>query len=102
MFPDKYDLIEDYWKLIPDDTDILVTHGPPRGILDECPNGFRAGCDELLKKIQEVKPKFHIFGHIHGNSGSIKVGETEYINASSLGENYKPNNLEIKVRKICV
>jgi hypothetical protein len=54
------------WNQIPDDTDILVTHGPPVGYGDLCYSGVRAGCVELLTTVQQrVKPKYHIFGHIH-------------------------------------
>ena len=54
------------WNLIPDDTDILVTHGPPLGYGDYCSSQLRAGCSELLSTIQNrVKPKIHVFGHIH-------------------------------------
>jgi len=83
--------------MIPNDVDILITHGPPRGILDllsinnrrdgELPN---VGCDHLLSKIQEVKPKIHIFGHIHESRGMFESDGTFFINASSLGENYEP------------
>jgi len=56
----------EHWKNIPDDTDILITHGPPLGILDRCSNGHKAGDACLLKEVKErVKPKYHLFGHIH-------------------------------------
>ena len=57
------------WKLIPDDTDILITHGPPFGILDDVPRQYfieNTGCEELRKRVETIKPKLHIFGHIHG------------------------------------
>jgi len=89
--------IDKHWNMIPNDVDILITHGPPRGILDllsinnrrdgELPN---VGCDHLLSKIQEVKPKIHIFGHIHESRGMFESDGTFFINASSLGENYEP------------
>lgn len=54
------------WDVIPDDTDILVTHTPPLGHGDLCCTGVRAGCVELLSTVQKrVKPKYHVFGHIH-------------------------------------
>ena len=49
--------IAEKWKLIPDDTDILITHGPPNGILDEVPRKFfveNTGCEELIKKVEEL------------------------------------------------
>lgn len=54
------------WNAIPDDTDILVTHTPPVGHGDLCCTGVRAGCVELLSTVQKrVRPKYHVFGHIH-------------------------------------
>jgi Predicted phosphoesterases, related to the Icc protein len=54
------------WNKIPDDTDILVTHTPPVGHGDLCCTGVRAGCVELLTTVQQrIKPKYHVFGHIH-------------------------------------
>ena len=51
---------------IPVGTDILVTHTPPVGYGDRCATGVRAGCVELLNTVQKrVKPKYHIYGHIH-------------------------------------
>lgn len=57
---------QDKWDLIPSDVDILVTHGPPIGHGDLCRGGGRAGCVQLLQTVQErVRPKYHVFGHIH-------------------------------------
>lgn len=53
---------------IPNDIDIVMTHGPPKGILDECPQGH-VGCDNLLQAIRRVKPLMHCFGHIHEGYG---------------------------------
>ena len=56
----------DKWNHIPSDTDILVTHGPPLGFGDKTNSGNRARCVDLLHTVkQRVKPKYHIFGHIH-------------------------------------
>lgn len=56
----------DKWNKIPNDVDILVTHSPPLGHGDQCNSGVRAGCVELLSTVQSrVKPKYHIFGHVH-------------------------------------
>ena len=62
------------WKQIPSDTDILVTHGPPLGFGDLCKRGNRAGCVDLLHTVQQrVKPKYHVFGHIHEGKQLIIV-----------------------------
>ncbi|XP_060573835.1 metallophosphoesterase MPPED2-like [Ruditapes philippinarum] len=81
------------WNLIPENTDILVTHGPPIGHGDMCFDGNRAGCVELLSTIQKrVKPKYHIFGHIHEGYGVTTDGHTTYINASTCTLRYKPDH----------
>lgn len=53
---------------IPDGVDIVMTHGPPKGILDWCPQG-RVGCENLLKALCRVRPMMHCFGHIHESNG---------------------------------
>lgn len=81
------------WKDIPNDLDILVTHGPPWGILDRCADGYRAGCKHLLYEVERAKPKYHVFGHIHEDGGKKEHhGETEFINASILDLGYKHHN----------
>jgi Icc-related predicted phosphoesterase len=61
--------IDNYWKEIPENTDILITHGPPKGILDLSYNKDRVlercGDKSLLNHVLRVKPQYHIFGHIH-------------------------------------
>ena len=60
---------------IPVGTDILVTHTPPAGYGDRCATGVRAGCVELLNTVQKrVKPKYHIYGHIHEGTEIIAKG----------------------------
>ena len=67
-----------FWDSIPDDTDILITHGPPKGILDSAPRdknlNENVGCSALLKKVLKVKPKYMIFGHIHDNGDNLNNG----------------------------
>ncbi len=53
---------------IPEDVDIVMTHGPPKGILDWCPEG-NVGCENLLQAVRRVKPMIHCFGHIHESNG---------------------------------
>ncbi|TDS11738.1 metallophosphatase domain-containing protein [Sphingobacterium paludis] len=86
-----------HWDLIPDDIDILVTHGPPLGILDETVYGKRTGCEELLLRIQQVKPKYHIFGHIHEDYGNFTEGGTTFINASVVDHRYDLRNLPVEI-----
>jgi len=92
-------MIKSYWMDIPTDTDILVTHGPPKGILDltqyDSRSGadgnsyFQCGCKELLERVKVIQPKYHVFGHIHPekncpNSGILKINNcsTTFINAA--------------------
>lgn len=83
----------DKWNQIPADIDILISHAPPLGHGDLCRSGLRAGCVELLSTVQQrVKPKYHIFGHIHEDYGVTSDGKTIFINASTCNVNYLPNN----------
>jgi hypothetical protein len=59
---------------IPNHTSIVMTHGPPRGILDRCRDGTSAGCDHLLKAVSRCRPLLHCFGHIHEGHGATLVG----------------------------
>jgi Icc-related predicted phosphoesterase len=71
---------------IPEDTDVLVTHGPPLGMLDSPPGGeFHGGCRELLEAVVRVKPKLHVFGHVHGAHGILQTETTTFVNAALLG-----------------
>ncbi len=91
------ELIKHYWDMIPEDTDILVTHGPPYEILDELvtacgnPKGIFVGCQDLLKRIAEVRPDLHIFGHIHCGHGERHIEGVSYYNASICDEMYYPS-----------
>nr|CAI5864306.1 unnamed protein product [Callosobruchus analis] len=81
------------WNKIPSDTDILVTHTPPLGHGDLTLSGVRAGCVELLNTVRlRVKPKYHIFGHIHEGYGVTSDSEISFINASTCDINYNPVN----------
>ncbi|MCS6873594.1 MAG: metallophosphatase domain-containing protein [Pyrinomonadaceae bacterium] len=75
------------WELIPDDVEILVTHCPPYGILDEVyKNGGTSheGCEELRKRVEVLsrkRLKLHVFGHIHSGYGITKAFGVEFVNA---------------------
>ena len=85
--------IKEKWDLIPNDVDILITHGPAFGKLDYVLyNRINVGCEELLKKIEEIKPKLHISGHIHEGFGYIFNGETHFFNAAVLNDIYEFRN----------
>lgn len=77
------------WEKIPHDTDILVTHGPPLNYGDRTIRGNRlVGCVDLLNTVIQIKPKLHIFGHIHEGRGIYSNNDTTFINASTLDEYY--------------
>ena len=80
------------WDLIPSDTDIIITHSPPFGINDQCVNGISVGCPALRNKLKEIKPSYHICGHIHEAYGIYQDENTTYINASLLDEYYNMVN----------
>ncbi|HQU86420.1 MAG TPA: metallophosphatase domain-containing protein [Pyrinomonadaceae bacterium] len=92
------------WKSIPHDIDILITHGPPNGILDEVPRPFgveNTGCEELMKRIEQIsvfgKLKLHVFGHIHCGYGKTEENGIVFVNASTCDEEYKPTQPPIVV-----
>lgn len=72
---------------IPTDTDVLITHTPPYGILDFEDN-IHYGSVELLTKGTEINPQFHLFGHIHANNGILQIGNTTFVNSAILNSNY--------------
>lgn len=87
------DELREHWEKIPENIDILITHGPPNMIRDVTYENINAGCPILLNEIvHRIKPKYHAFGHIHEGYGIEKVGDTTYINASTCDRKYKPTN----------
>jgi len=96
--------IAEKWKLIPNDIDILITHGPPNGILDAVPRSWGidyTGCEELRKRVEEIawfgKLKLHVFGHIHCGYGTAEEFGGKFVNASNCDEAYNPWNAPIVV-----
>lgn len=85
------------WEKIPQDTDILITHGPLLGILDITNSNERVGCQDLYNKVMEINPKVHAFGHIHSARDIKQVDDTLYINACCLGEDYLYQNAPITI-----
>lgn len=92
--------LQEKWEAIPEDTDILVSHGPAMGYLDASGppyNEPNLGCELLRKRIVEIKPKIHVFGHIHGSYGYLFNGSTHFFNASILNERYEYRNTPMTV-----
>lgn len=86
--------IKDKWDLIPDNIQILITHGPPYSHLDKVIDftlGYHrsVGCENLAEAVYEIRPSVHIFGHIHESAGISQYGKTTYVNASQLNESYQ-------------
>ena len=88
MFAAAYDKI-------PADTDIIITHEPPHGILDFA-DGIHYGSQELLRRVRQVNPRYHLFGHIHAQRGAVVSGSTTFINGAAMtGNNRLNNNMKI-------
>ncbi|MEO8648077.1 MAG: metallophosphatase domain-containing protein [Acidobacteriota bacterium] len=93
------------WNLIPDDTEILITHGPPYGILDEVetPHGSASheGCQDLFERIKVLvdggQLKLHVFGHIHGGYGTSEAFGVRFVNASNCDEGYRVTNSPVVI-----
>jgi len=82
-------LIE-HWKAIPDNTDVLITHGPPNSIFDfSVYDRIHTGSPSLyFEVVDRIRPKLHCFGHIHSGYGIKVIENTTFINASNLDEDY--------------
>lgn len=105
--------IKAYWDMIPRDTDILITHGPPLGFGDRVWSnrnvkvlGSRVGCEDLMKAVEEIKPKLHVFGHIHEDRGIFPhiwgddwstCKTTTFVNACICDGDYRPVNKPIVI-----
>lgn len=87
--------LHDAWALIPQNTDVLITHGPPMGYGDTVELGLgpcQVGCQDLLQRLDGLHLKAHVFGHIHEGYGMYQRGGTPLVNASTCTERYEPCN----------
>jgi len=98
-----YELAEK-WAMIPADVDVLITHGPPNGILDLVPRkGWdeNTGCEELRKRVGQIaafgRLKLHVFGHIHCGYGVHEEFGVKFVNASTCDEQYNPTQPPIVI-----
>jgi Icc-related predicted phosphoesterase len=80
--------IRRFWDMIPLDTNVLVTHGPPLGILDKNARGDDTGCEDLRRALERIRPRLHIFGHIHEGYGIAEQDGMTLVNACQLDERY--------------
>lgn len=81
------------WQKIPESTQILLTHGPPQGILDQTYDSRRVGCEELALRVRQVRPSLHVFGHIHEAYGESRQDGCLYLNACVCDLRYRPVQL---------
>jgi Icc-related predicted phosphoesterase len=93
-----------HWKNIPPYADIIVTHGPPFGILDLTPERVHAGCRDLRNRLSYIKPKLHVFGHLHGSYGlfnnlpnKMLDFDTLFGNCSVMNDDYKVVNPPLEI-----
>jgi Icc-related predicted phosphoesterase len=91
----RYKLAE-VWAKIPSDTDVLITHSPPHGILDVV-DGEHVGCKDLANALERVRPQLHVFGHVHQGYGMTELCGTIYVNAALRDEQYRLINRPIVV-----
>lgn len=99
--------LQEKWEMIPDDTDILVTHSPAYGMLDMVNEGCgarRCGSTSLMSNLRRITPKLHVFGHIHSGYGIRRAVDEDGIpgypisvNASIMDETHRPVNAPIRV-----
>lgn len=83
------------YQKIPDNTDIVISHGPPYGVFDHTKTGVHAGCTALRDRLKQIKPKLCVFGHIHEDNGIKELEGTVYVNAAILDRQYKITNQAI-------
>ncbi len=93
--------IRKHWDLIPANTNVLITHGPPYKIGDTV---YRrgipydaVGCADLAEVVRLIKPQVHVFGHIHSGHGLYDIDGVKYANAAICDENYHPTNKAIVI-----
>jgi len=88
--------IRQHWTKIPDDTQFLITHGPVWGVMDEVVRSAEltehTGCPALAERVSEIKPAYHVFGHIHEGYGQLFRQGTQYLNVSTMNKNYVIHN----------
>jgi predicted phosphohydrolase len=90
------------WSRIPIGTDVLITHGPPAGIGDGSSNANRKGCGDLLERVRIVRPRIHLFGHIHEDGGAWNIDGTFFVNCTTWECEQGATVIEIEGRNVRV
>lgn len=89
LFNREEEVLKGIYNEIPEDTDVLITHQPPYGYGDTVKNqSYHLGSESLMDRIRVVKPKVHIFGHIHTGKKYEENNGTKFYNVSVLDEYY--------------
>lgn len=93
--------LQEKWNMIPEDTDVLITHSPPNGYGDLVNNwrqpNTHVGCECLISRIGEINPLVNVFGHIHEGYGVEYGKKTAFVNASTCTAGYEPINKPIVI-----
>ena len=91
----------EHYEQIPDNIDILITHRPPLGILDSIDDKLHYGSSLLLDKVSKIKPKMHLFGHVHDVYGTMDWKGITFSNGGVTDRRYdirySPHILEINI-----
>jgi Icc-related predicted phosphoesterase len=86
------DPLRQKWARIPTDTDVLITHTPPMFIRDISTLRRHQGCEALFDVVTALRPRLHVFGHIHEGAGRVERGHTIFVNAAICDALYDPVN----------
>lgn len=94
---DRGEALAEKWALVPESTEVLLTHGPPHGILDCLASDGRIGCEDLTIALPRIRPKLHVFGHIHEDYGILEREGILHVNASTCDLRYRAANAPVVV-----
>jgi Icc-related predicted phosphoesterase len=83
--------LEEVWARIPDETELVLVHGPPLGCGDLTVDGVRAGSPTLLRRLEDLpRLKLAVFGHIHEGFGAGRLGSARWLNVSQVDDIFEP------------
>lgn len=83
------------WARIPEGLDVLITHGPPQGFGDRSWTSVRGGCVDLRARVEAVRPRVHLFGHIHEDGGAWTHAGTTYVNCTTWECERRPTVIDL-------
>jgi len=98
------DELMDRWRGIPSGVDVLMTHTPPHGVLDLPTGGaIHLGCPRLRDELNRIRPRLHVFGHVHASHGESTSEGTHSVNAAVVGGRdfevrHAPTMISLEVR----